>query len=100
MVDFKARITKNVSNKHIFDTIKREIWKSFEDAVKRITKIKIDVKIKDIVEKNIIGLLAANSDQSKLAADIKNPLSFLLASVSLSLASTDAAMREKKISLL
>ena len=71
MVEFKERITKNSSNKQIFDPIKRENWKNFGDAVRRITKIKIDSKIKDIVEqKNILGLLAAKSDQSGSAVDI------------------------------
>ena len=37
MVEFKERISKNVSSKYIFDPIKREKWKSFEDAVKRTT---------------------------------------------------------------
>ena len=56
MVEFKERISKNVSNKYIFDPIKREKWKSFQDTVKRTTKIKIDGKVKDIVEqKNILG---------------------------------------------
>ena len=56
MVEFKERISKNTSNKYIFDPIKREKWKSFQDTVKRTTKIKIDGKVKDIVEqKNILG---------------------------------------------
>ena len=97
MMEFKERISKNASNKYIFDPIKREKWKSFEDTVKRTTKIKIDGKIKDIVEqKNILGLLAAISDQSKLAVDIKNALSFPLASVSLPLALADGAVRKAK----
>ena len=101
MVEFKEKISKNASNKYIFDPIKREKWKSFEDTVKRTTKIKIDGKIKDIVEqKNNLGLLAAKSDQSKLAADIKNALPFPLASVSLPLASADGAMRKTKKSNL
>ena len=37
MVEFKERISKNASSKYIFDPIKREKWKSFEDAVKRTT---------------------------------------------------------------
>ena len=53
MVEFKEIISKNASNKHIFDPIKRKKWKSFEDTVKRTTKIKIDNKIKDIVEQKI-----------------------------------------------
>ena len=54
MAEFKERIGKNASNKYIFDPIKREKWKSFQDTVKRTTKIKIDGKVKDIVEqKNI-----------------------------------------------
>ena len=101
MVEFKERISKNAPNKYIFDPIKREKWKSFEDTVKRKTKIKIDGKIKDIAEqKNIFGLLAAKSDQIKLAVDIKNVLSFPLASVSLPLSSADGAMRKAKISNL
>ena len=50
MVEFKERISKNPSNKYVFDPIKREKWKSFKDTEKRTTKIKIDGKIKDIVE--------------------------------------------------
>ena len=101
MMEFKERISKNASNKYIFDPIKREKWKSFEDTVKRTTKIKIDGKIKDIVEqKNILGLLAAISDQSKLAVDIKNALSFPLASVSLPLALADGAVRKAKKNLI
>ena len=50
MVEFKERISKNASNKYIFDPIKWEKWKSFEDTLKRTTKIKIDGKIKDIFE--------------------------------------------------
>ena len=68
---------------------------------KRTTKIKIDGIIKDIVEqKNILGLLAAKLDQSKLAVDIKNELSFPLASVSLPLALADGATRKTKKSNL
>ena len=97
MVKFKERISKNASNKYIFGAIKREKWKGFEDTVKRTTKIKIDGKIKDIVEqKNILGLLAVKSDQSKSALDIKNALSFPLAIVSLPLASADGTMRKTK----
>ena len=98
MVEFKERISKNASNKYILNPIKREKLKSFEDTVKRTTKLKIDGKIKDIVEqKNILGLLAAKSDQSKLAVGITNALSFPLASVSLPLVSTDGAMRKTNL---
>ena len=56
MVEFKERISKNASNKYIFDPIKRKKWKNFQDTVERTTKIKIDGKVKDIVEqKNILG---------------------------------------------
>ena len=34
MVEFKERISKNAYNKYIFNPIKREKWKSFEDTVK------------------------------------------------------------------
>ena len=48
----------------------------------KTTKTKIDHKIKDIVDQKIVlGLLAAKSDQSISAVDIKNALSFSLASV-------------------
>ena len=97
MVEFKERISKNASNKHIFDPIKREKGKRFEDTVKRTAKTKINGKIKDIVEqKDITGLLAAKLDQSKLTVDIKNAMSFAFASVSLLLASADGAMRKQK----
>ena len=101
MVEFKERISKNASNKYIFDLIKREKWKNLEDTVKRTTMIKIDGKIKDIAEqRNILRLIAAKSDQSELAVEIKNTLSFPLASISLPLASADGAMRKTKKSNL
>ena len=50
MLGFKERITKIVSKKHNFDPRKKERQKSFEDAVIRITKIKADGNIKNIVE--------------------------------------------------
>ena len=83
----KERISKNTSNKYIFYSIKGEKWKSFKDTVKRTTKVNI------VEQKNILGLLVAKSDQSKSAVDIKNNLSFALASVSLPLASADAKMQ-------
>ena len=61
MVEFKEKISKNASNKYIFDPIKRKKCESFEDIVKRTTKIKIDGKIKDIVEQKIsLGYLQQN----------------------------------------
>ena len=73
-VEFKERITKNESNKNIFDPIKREKWKSFENTVNRTTTIKIGAKINDIVEqkKNILGLIGVKPGLSKSAVDIKN----------------------------
>ena len=55
-VEFKERITKNESNKNIFDPIKRKKWKSFENTVKRTAKIKIGGKINDILELKKISL--------------------------------------------
>ena len=50
-VEFKERISKNTSNKYIFNPIKRK-----NDTVERTAKIKIDGRVKDIVEqKNILG---------------------------------------------
>ena len=61
MVEFKERISKNASNKYIFNPIKREKWKSFKDIVKRTTKINIDAKIKDVVKQKIsLGYLQQN----------------------------------------
>ena len=97
MVEFKERISKTASSKHIFDQIKRKMQKFSRYSKKNNKDIKIGGKIKDLVEqKNIPGLLAAKSDQSKLAVDIKNALSFPLACVSLPLFSADAAMRKTK----
>ena len=94
--DFKERITRNASNKHIFDPIKREKWKSLEDRV-TLTKIKIYVNMN---KKYILGLLAAKSDQSKSAVNIKNTMPFPLVSVSLNLNSADGTMQKKKNSNL
>ena len=55
---------------------------------------------KVVEQKNILGLLAAKSGQSKSAVDIKYALSFPLSSVSLFLASANGAMRKKKKSNL
>ena len=51
---------------------------------------------KVVEQKNILGLLAAKSDQSNSAVDIKYALSFPLSSVSLFLASANGAMRKTK----
>ena len=50
-MEFKERISKNTSNKYILNPIKRK-----NDTVERTAKIKIDGRVKDIVEqKNILG---------------------------------------------
>ena len=65
MVEFKKRTTKTGSNKHVFDLIKSEKWKIFEDTVKRVTKINIDWKIKDIVEQKKIPWVISSKIKSK-----------------------------------
>ena len=50
-MEFKERISKNTSNKYILNPSKRK-----NDRVERTAKIKIDGRVKDIVEqKNILG---------------------------------------------
>ena len=74
MVEFKERISKNASNKHIFDPIKRKKWKSFEDTVKRTTKIKIDGKIKDIAEQKLsLAYLQQNQIKVNYLLTLKMP---------------------------
>ena len=52
-MDFKERNTKNEYIKHIYNPIERENWKSLKDTGNKIVKIKIDVKLKDIVEQKV-----------------------------------------------
>ena len=79
IMDFKERITKNESIKYIFDPIKREKWKISEDTVKRIIKIKIDVKIKDIVEQKVsVGYLQRNQIKVNQLSTVKTLFLFHL----------------------
>ena len=47
---FKKRVIKNGSNKHIFDPIKNEKWKSLTRCTEKYRKTKVDGEMKDIVE--------------------------------------------------
>ena len=79
IVDFKKRITKNESIKYIFDPIKTEKWKSFEDTVKRIIQMKIDIKIKDIDEqKAFLGYLQQNQIKVNQLSTLKTLYPFYL----------------------
>ena len=74
MVEFNESISKNASNNYIFDRIKREKWKTFEDTVKRTAKTKIDGKIKDIVEQKIsLGYLQQNQIKVNELSILKMP---------------------------
>ena len=80
--------------KNIFSPITCEKWHGFNDSSKKV-KGKIDGKIRDIsIQKDILGLLAAKSDKTKSAIDIKKALTYPLAAVSLPLASADGTMRK------
>ena len=91
MVQFKERVTTDGCNKHIFNPIKRKKMGKFWRYSEKNNKDEIDGKTKDIVEQ-IFWLLVAKSDQSVSAIDIKNALSFPLASISVLLASADSAI--------
>ena len=100
MQEFKDILTTGRGDENIFTPITRESWKSFEDT-KVKASVKVDGKIKDIAsQRDVLGILAAKSDQEKSSVDIDKALTYLLAAVSLPLACGDGGMRKTNKSKL
>ena len=80
--------------KSLFDPIKRAAWKSFGDTGREM-KVTSKDKSKDImVQRDILGLLAAKSQQRNATVNIDAAFCYPLAPVPLSLATCDG-MRQK-----
>ena len=91
MQEFTSRLTGDY-DKNLFDPIKQEGWKNFEDAKIKVSA-KVDGKIKDIaVQKYVVGVLAGKSDQDKSSVDIDKASEYPLALVSLQLVSSVGCM--------
>ena len=74
---------------YFFSPIKRVQWKSFTDASKKL-KVSAKGKSREItVQRDILGLLAAKSQQQNAAINIDKALCYPLAPVPLSLATCD-----------
>ena len=84
----------------VLDPIKRTEWKSFSDLNKKV-KVTAKDKSKDIVvQRDILGLLAAKSHQQNPAINIDQALCNPLAPVPLSMATSDDARRKTSKSKL
>ena len=94
MEEFKDILVGDIAEKNIFTPITRETWKSFEDN-KVKAKVKVDGKLKDIAsQRDVLGILAAKSDQEKSSVNIDKALTFPLCMVSQPLACSDGGMRK------
>ena len=95
--EFCERLRGNLEeakSKLFFDPIKRALWKSFADTGRR-KKISANGKAKEIiVQRNVLGLLAAKSLQQKAPVDIDAALCYPLAPVPLNLATCDGTRRK------
>ena len=82
MDDFCKRIESHEDEKKLFfDPIKRSSWKSFTDT-ERKTKVTTKTETKDIkVQRDILGLLAAKSQEQKASVNIDEALCYPLAPV-------------------
>ena len=93
MQEFESRLSGD-SDKNLFYPIKRKQWKNFENAKLKVS-VKVDGKMKDVtLQKDVLGLLAAKSDQEKGSVDFDEALEFPLSPVSPPLASSDRSMRK------
>ena len=74
MQEFKNILTAGRGDENIFTPITRESWKGFEDT-KVKASVKVDGKIKDIASQiDVLGILAAKSDQENSSVDIDKAL--------------------------
>ena len=99
--DFFERLNSECSIKDpFFSPIKRVQWKNFTDASKKL-KVSAKGKSREItVQRDILGLLAAKSQQQNAAVNIDKALCYPLAPVPLSLATCDGLRRNAKSKLL
>ena len=94
MEEFKDILVGDIAEKNIFTPIARETWKSFKDN-KVKAKVKVDGKLKDIAsQRDVLGILAAKSDEEKSSVNIDKALTFPLCMVSQPLACSDGGMQK------
>ena len=95
MDDFGKRISSDKDGKMLFfDPITRARWKGFVDTGRK-AKLTRKNESKDIkVQRDILGLLAAKSQQQRASVNIHEALCYPLAPVPLSLATCDGARRK------
>ena len=93
--DFFERLNSECSIKDpFFSPIKQVQWKSFTDASKKL-KVSAKGKSREItVQRDILGLVAAKSQQQNAAINIDKALCYPLAPVPLSLATCDGLRRK------
>ena len=92
---FFERLNSESANETLyFSPIKRVEWKSFTDVIKKL-KISAKGKSKEItVQWDILGILAAKSQQHNAAINIDKALCYPLAPVPLSMATCDGIRRK------
>lgn len=94
---FRERLAAKEDTLRYFDPISRVPWKSFRDGAAKSKVRSKNGKVKDIaLQRDILGILAARSTEVEKPIDFKTALSFPLAPVPLSLASSDG-MRRKTV---
>lgn len=92
---FSERLTGKDGASAFFDPISRVPWKSFKDGVVKSTVKSKSGKVKDIaLQRHILGILAAKSTEMEKPIDFRATLSYPLAPVPLSLASSDGMQRK------
>lgn len=92
---FFERLNSESANETLyFSPIKRVEWKSFTDVSKKL-KVSTKGKSKEItVQRDILGILAAKSQQQNAAINIDKALCYPLAPVPLSMATCDGIRRK------
>lgn len=100
MNEFLKRLDPNDSDqnkedrKKFFHPIKRAEWKSFSNTNKKV-KVNINGSCKDIsVQRDVLGLSAAASQQNDASVSIDDALSYPLTPVPLSLETSDGVRRK------
>ena len=99
--EFGKRLKENSGQDlMLFDPIKRAPWQGFNNA-KKTAKVRAKGKTRDVsVQRDILGLLMAKASKENAAIDIDKALSYSLAPVPLSLATSDGLRRITKKSKL
>eukprot|EP00794_Sanderia_malayensis_P013273 gene13273-14641_t len=97
MKSFEERLTSESPCELFFDPLRRNKYKSWNDAIKK-AKIQKNGKLHELVfQRDILGILAASSCKENSGVDIDATLCYPLAPISMPLSSTDGTIRKTKL---